>query len=234
LLNSDVKSFQRQCLMSRQELENKSVEAANSSSEAVSIITYVQGLKRNLNEWTHKVITYREAQNVLMKQRFQFPSDWTFTDQINGEWSAFNEILVRKDQSIQKHVTEFQTKILSEEKSVDARTTELVNEWDTSKPIDEDLNPEEALRSLQQFESKLKTMNEDQAKMVKAKEALELGSKINKITSSKVLASLEELNDLKEVWSEINKIHKQIETLKEKQWITIQVYYISFSVKILN
>ncbi len=221
--------------MSRQELENKSVEAANSSSEAVSIITYVQGLKRNLNEWTHKVITYREAQNVLMKQRFQFPSDWTFTDQINGEWSAFNEILVRKDQSIQKHVTEFQTKILSEEKSVDARTTELVNEWDTSKPIDEDLNPEEALRSLQQFESKLKTMNEDQAKMVKAKEALELGSKINKITkSSKVLASLEELNDLKEVWSEINKIHKQIETLKEKQWITIQVYYISFSVKILN
>jgi dynein heavy chain 1 len=220
--------------MSRQELENKSVEAANSSSEAVSIITYVQGLKRNLNEWTHKVITYREAQNVLMKQRFQFPSDWTFTDQINGEWSAFNEILVRKDQSIQKHVTEFQTKILSEEKSVDARTTELVNEWDTSKPIDEDLNPEEALRSLQQFESKLNTMNEDQAKMVKAKEALELGSKINKITSSKVLASLEELNDLKEVWSEINKIHKQIETLKEKQWITIQVYYISFSVKILN
>ena len=223
MLNSEVKSFQRQCLICRQELETKSVEAANSSAEAVSVITYVQGLKRNLNDWAHRVNAYREAQNVLMKQRYQFPSDWTHADQINGEWSAFNEILARKDQSIQTHVTQLQTKILSEEKSVDTKTKELVDEWESSKPINQDLNPDEALRSLQQFEVKLKSMNEDQTKMTKAKEALDLGAKINKTSSSKVLASLEELNDLKEVWSEMNKIHKQIETLKEKQWLTIQV-----------
>ena len=152
MLNNELKNFQRQCFTSRQELEIKSVEAASSSAEAVSIITFVQGLKRNLSDWSNKVVAYKEAQNVLMRQRYQFPSDWIHDDQINGEWSAFNEILVRKDHSIQTHVVQLQTKILAEEKAVDSRTTELITDWDSGKPINEDLKPEEALRSLQQYE----------------------------------------------------------------------------------
>ena len=67
-------------------------------------------------------------------------------------------------------------------------------------------------------------MQEDQIKMVKAKDALELkDSKANKNISSKISISLEELNDLKEVWSEMDMINKQLEVLKEKQWLTIQV-----------
>jgi len=114
MLNNELKSFLLKCSSSRQELEKKSVDTASSSSDVVSIITYVQGLKKHLSEWGQKVVSYSDAQNVLMKQRYQFPSDWTHSDQINGEWSAFNEILSRKDKSIQKHVNQLQAKILAE------------------------------------------------------------------------------------------------------------------------
>lgn len=44
---------------------------------------------------------YREGQRILERQRFQFPNNWLHVDNIEGEWSAFNEIIKRKDSSIQ-------------------------------------------------------------------------------------------------------------------------------------
>ena len=40
----------------------------------------------------------------MEKQRFQFPSNWLYADNVDGEWGAFNEILKRKDSSIQTQV----------------------------------------------------------------------------------------------------------------------------------
>lgn len=51
-----------------------------------------------------KVEVYREGQRILERQRFQFPSNWLHVDNIEGEWGAFNEIIKRKDSSIQTQV----------------------------------------------------------------------------------------------------------------------------------
>lgn len=54
--------------------------------------------------------------------RFQFPAQWLHVDNIEGEWSAFNEIMRRKDSSIQ---TQVKTKHRStEEKLTNIQTTE--------------------------------------------------------------------------------------------------------------
>lgn len=39
--------------------------------------------------------------------RFQFPTQWLHVDNIEGEWSAFNEIMRRKDSSIQTQVCSY-------------------------------------------------------------------------------------------------------------------------------
>lgn len=41
---------------------------------------------------------------ILKHFRFQFPPQWLHVDNIEGEWSAFNEIMRRKDSSIQTQV----------------------------------------------------------------------------------------------------------------------------------
>ena len=47
---------------------------------------------------------YKEGQRILERQRFQFPAGWRHSDNIEGEWSAFNDILRRKHDSIQTQV----------------------------------------------------------------------------------------------------------------------------------
>lgn len=79
---------------------------------------------------------YKEGQIILERQRFQFPSSWMYSDNIEGEWSAFNDILRRKDSSISTQVASLQMKIVSEDKVVESKTTDLLGEWDKEKPVE--------------------------------------------------------------------------------------------------
>jgi dynein heavy chain 1 len=44
---------------------------------------------------------FKESQKLLERQRYHFPSDWLYYDNVEGEWAAFNEILGRKEALIQ-------------------------------------------------------------------------------------------------------------------------------------
>lgn len=68
LLDTEMVHFHSQISKSRSELEQKSIEAS-STSDAVSLITYVQSLKRNMKAWGKQVEVYRNGQNILERQR---------------------------------------------------------------------------------------------------------------------------------------------------------------------
>ena len=122
-------------LQSRTDLEQQSIETSN-TSEAVGLITYVQSLKRKMKSWEKQVDLYKEGQRLLEKQRFQFPSTWLYSDNMEGEWSAFSDIIRRKDSSIQTQVASLQMKVISEDKLVESRTGELLTEWEKEKPVE--------------------------------------------------------------------------------------------------
>jgi dynein heavy chain 1 len=161
-------------------------------------------------------------ERILERQRYQFPSSWLYTDYIQGEWGAFNEILKRKDLSIQNQVASLQQKIISEERVVENKTTELVHDWDANKPVGGTLRPDQALKSLQVFEQKFNRIKEERDNMMKAKDALELRDSLGNPNDLRITVSIEELADLKGVWSELGKIWAQIDEQKDKQWLTVQ------------
>lgn len=103
-LGEDISDFFTNVSKARTELEQQSLEIAT-TAEAVTFITYVQGLKRKIKAWERSVDVYRDGQKILERQRYQFPSNWLYTDNIDGEWGAFNEILKRKDGTIQTQVS---------------------------------------------------------------------------------------------------------------------------------
>ena len=78
---------------------------------------------------------YKEGQRILERQRFQFPTSWLYSDNIEGEWGAFNDIMKRKDSSIQTQVASLQMKIVSEDKVVESKTSDLLADWDKDKPV---------------------------------------------------------------------------------------------------
>lgn len=103
LLGSGMRTFHVEVGAARTELEAYSVEAS-ATREAVAFITFVQDLRKKVARWTELVELYRTGQKVLERQRYQFPSDWVYVDQVEGEWSAFQEILHRKNTAIQEQV----------------------------------------------------------------------------------------------------------------------------------
>lgn len=162
--------------------------------------------------WDKQVEVFREAQRILERQRFQFPNNWLHVDNIEGEWSAFNEIIKRKDTAIQTQVASLQTKIISEDKAVETRTVDFLNDWERNKPTGGKIRPDDALQQLQIFEGKYTRLKEERDNVAKAKEALNLQeSAIPNNSSERMNVALEELHDLRGVWSELSKVWSQID-----------------------
>jgi dynein heavy chain 1 len=222
LLGNEMVTFHSSVSKSRSDLELQSIEAA-STSDAVCFITYVQQLKRNMKAWEKQVEIYREGQRILERQRFQFPTTWLHVENLEGEWGAFNEIIKRKDSSIQTQVASLQQKIVSEDKAVESRTNDFLNDWERSKPVEGHLKPDDALTQLQLFESKFARLKEERDNVAKAKEALELQEPGGVSTSEdKMQVVYEELQDLRGVWSELSRIWTQIDETREKPWLSVQ------------
>ncbi|KAL3873221.1 hypothetical protein ACJMK2_036362 [Sinanodonta woodiana] len=222
LLGNKMIEFHAQISKSRTELEQQSIDTAN-TSEAVSLITQVQALKRKMKSWEKEVELYSEGQRILERQRFQFPPNWLYSDNIDGEWGAFMDIMKRKDSSIQTQVASLQMKIVSEDKVVESKTVDLLQEWEKDKPIAGEMRPDIALKGLTILEGKFSRLKEERENVAKAKEALELAEPGQLSPSEeRVQVALEELQDLKGVWSELNRIWDQIDELKEKPWLSVQ------------
>lgn len=78
---------------------------------------------------------FRSGQKLLEKQRYQFPHNWLYTEQVDGEWGAFNDIMNRKEIAIQSQMGTLQGKITHEDEQVEQRTVELLAEWEKGKPV---------------------------------------------------------------------------------------------------
>lgn len=110
------------------------VDAAT-TSEAVGFITLMQELKRKLRSWEQQVEVFRAGEKILDRQRFQFPSNWVYVDNVEGEWGAFNEIVKRKESSVQTQIGTLQMQIVAEDRAVEQKTTELLQTWEKEKPV---------------------------------------------------------------------------------------------------
>ncbi|XP_037097970.1 cytoplasmic dynein 1 heavy chain 1 isoform X1 [Syngnathus acus] len=222
MLGQNMQDFHAQISKSRQDLEQHSVDTA-STSDAVNFITYVQTLKRKIKQFEKNVDLFRNGQRLLEKQRFQFPPSWLYIDNIEGEWGAFSDIMKRKDTAIQQQVANLQLKIVQEDKAVENRTTDLLNDWEKTKPVAGNLRPEEALQSLTIYEGNFGRLKVEREKCARAKEALELtDTGLLSGSEERVQVALEELHDLKEVWSELSKVWEQIDQMKEQPWVSVQ------------
>lgn len=87
----------------RGELETQTIEGST-TAQAVTFITFVQDLKRRVVKWAPDIEVFAAGEKTLERQRYPFASDWLYIDQVQGEWSAFNEILKRKDDMIRDQI----------------------------------------------------------------------------------------------------------------------------------
>ena len=95
-----MKETHASVLKARHDLELQSIESS-STAQAVTLITFVQDLERKSTIWAPQIQLFGSGQTTLERQRYQFPADWLYVDQMDGEWSAFTDMLSRKKTLIQ-------------------------------------------------------------------------------------------------------------------------------------
>ncbi|KAF9287595.1 hypothetical protein BGZ68_001583 [Mortierella alpina] len=216
MLGTSMKEFHSAVSKARYDLELHSVDS-NSTGEAVTFITFVQDLKRKVAKWENDVELFRQGQKTLERQRYQFPNDWLYCDQIDGEWSAFNEILSRKNNAIQDQIAGLQMKIVTEDKLVEQKISEILQDWEKNKPVQGNIKPDTATNVLNIFEGRVTRVKEEFDMVCRAKEALDLDLSMD----DRLEPVLEELRDLKSVWGSLAKIWQSIFEIKETLWSTV-------------
>ncbi|KIR72005.1 dynein heavy chain 1, cytosolic [Cryptococcus deuterogattii CA1014] len=216
-LGVSMKDTYNAILKARTELEGLAIEGS-STARAVSFITFVQDLKRKVQKWSPEIEQFDRGQKTLERQRYSFPADWLYIDQIQGEWSAFSEILKRKDDSIKEQVAGLQLKIVAEDRVIDQRIRDFIAEWEENKPLQGGIKAETAINTLNVFEGRLTRLLEEYNLVCRAKEALDL----EHVKDDRLQPVNEELRDLKAVWTALSGIWGRLAQLRETLWTAVQ------------
>ncbi|CAH7689012.1 hypothetical protein PPACK8108_LOCUS24065 [Phakopsora pachyrhizi] len=145
-----------------QDLEHHLIKTS-STAQAVAFITFVQDLKRKVKKWEPEIKI--------------FGKDWLYVNQIEGEWTVFNELLKQKNLTIQDQLARLQMKIVAEDKVVRSKIKTLLNDWEKEKPISRELQPDIAINPINLFETRVNRLQEEKRRFHQKSVALVGGLK---------------------------------------------------------
>lgn len=111
-----------------------------------------------------------------------------------------------------------QLKIVAEDKIVENKIQDIIAEWEQTRPVQGNIRADTALNTINVFETKLTRVQEEYDLVCRAKEALDL----DLIRHTRLEPVIEELKDLKAVWTALSGIWNQITDLRENSWATVQ------------
>lgn len=98
------------------------------------------------------------------------------------------------------------------------KIVDILASWEVNKPIQGSLKAEDAMQSVAEYEVKLNRLVEEIKAVARAKEALNL----DLVVDHRLDPMLEELQDLKSVWTALTSIWSQLAELRETLWSAIQ------------
>ena len=212
--NEGMIEFSKKIRAAKDILERNSLETE--SGDIVAFITEISKVNKNLSKWQTEMDKYKKAHTILQKQKFNFPQKFKKIEELDKEWNNFLNILKEKSNVMKEKEPGAKARISAEEATITARISELEKYWSEKKPDKAD-NPSEALEILSEAKKLIEEVNDSYVKNCKAKELLEMEySDPNKLNNL-----YDEIKDLEDVWTELNKIFSKIDEKKDTPFVAI-------------
>lgn len=197
----------------RENLEKHSFDLS-STSEIVESVTLLQGLSKKAAGWSADIVQYQSLEKLLTRHRYHFPAEWLFTERVLGEWSAFEQIRQRKMSKMSEQSSAIQAKILAEDVQLEQRIKSHTEEWKKSRPVSGTLNHDVAFNSLIAHETTLNKLESDSQRLNQAKRSLDMV--VRDTDATRLSATREELNGLKEIWTSLRVIWVELDELSSR------------------
>ncbi|KAK6094055.1 dynein heavy chain [Batrachochytrium dendrobatidis] len=211
-MGTGMRSFHTDIVAARLELEH--ITIGTSTNDMVSFVIFLEDLRSKEVLWSAQVATFQQGQKILERQRFHFPSNWLYFDQVNADWGALREILTRKSRFVDQQVGRLRERVHDEDLAVVKKMKELLVEWDQNKPIYGEVKPSAAISILQTFEARITSSCKDFEQLSRAKKAL----KIDGLSKNYLEHALDELTDLSGVWGALSAIWTALDDVQDTLW----------------
>jgi dynein heavy chain 1 len=151
-LNENLNKFFTVIKNARQKLEKIDFTTGENTVSSISDLNYC---KKNVPKWSSDLEHFKDGQKLLEVQRFHFPNDWTFSDQIEGDWLVVKQILSKKSEDFDRMYEDLKAKLDLEETNIRLKIEDINKLWEEKKPYEGDLSAKEALDVLTVVETKL-------------------------------------------------------------------------------
>jgi dynein heavy chain 1 len=201
-------------------LEQVSLDSSSNTDDIVLGVTFIQEMKQKLGAWSKEVQKLIDSEKTLKRQRHIFRADWVETSVVRGQFEHLEQILDKRNRSMEQQVPLLQARVVAEDKASSKRVTDAASAWEHDKPLRGNMKPSDALEILTKFDLTMKKASLDQEKLVRAKDALGLD---HEVEGSAISEALEELADLKEVWESIAKPYDTLEELKQTVFSSAEI-----------
>jgi dynein heavy chain 1 len=205
-----------QLLMSRKVLEANTLNIS-SVQDMVSTITAVQQQKVLSNSIGQLAGKIRAAERLLVKSRFKFPDDYIYTDQLENDLDVVVHLIANLSKSIDENLDIIHKTVEAECLRVQTSILEAREDWKSSKPPD-DTSPPEAIEILSAIENSLVALSSRRVALIEAVSLLELPVTI----PGDVSDAVDEVKDLKSVWSSLQSLWALLEDLKNLSWYSLK------------
>ncbi|KAK9469716.1 dynein heavy chain, N-terminal region 1-domain-containing protein [Lipomyces arxii] len=215
ILNTKIQDMHSDLEKTRKELEIQTLDMS-SIRRAVNFVTFIQSASAKVEPFAASIESSKIGQIALSRNRYQFPADYIFSDQIDGEWSAFLEILARKRKVVDDKLYDLRSKVQAEHKLVTDQVNRAVDAWNEEKPVAGTTAPDAALAVLEKFDKQLSNLKTEQELVSHATKALDI-----ELQSANTLElTLQEIQDFKSVWSALSSVWRALNDLRETPWVS--------------
>ncbi|OWB58788.1 hypothetical protein B5S28_g4867 [[Candida] boidinii] len=228
LLFDESKSVHSFLKNSRKSLESIDINI-NDVENTVKLINIVYNIKDNnlkLENFKSNLNDLEMAQNLLINKLFRFPSNWIYFEQISSDLLSLNELLEKRVKYIDNNISSISKNLKFSLTKVSNNLNILKTDWNNEKPIGDSnglINSVEALRNIDIFLNKLNNLITQREDLNKTFQYLNIPIDSNLNNSfNGINEFLNEINDLKSVWSSISVLSDTLNNLNDLKWTEVK------------
>ncbi|KAF4732244.1 hypothetical protein FOZ63_029748, partial [Perkinsus olseni] len=213
-----TRSMLSQLEKARGSLERQTL-AVTSCREIAEFVTCVREAQGNAGKaWAQRVVSLRAGEKLLERQRYAFPRDWVWTDRVEGEWTALEQVLNRRVKLLEESKDKVEHMIAFHDTKVMEQIDSLYEEWGTMRSHQtvaaSTESPTRALQTISVFDSRLQKVQADLSQVIKAKLVLDVDC-----SNERRLDPLrEDVSNLRAVWEGLGGVRHKLSEISDTPW----------------
>lgn len=84
-----------------------------------------------------------DSEKLLKRQRHVFRGDWLEASLVGGQLQQVEQLLTKRNRTMQEQIPLLQSRVVAEDKANSQRVSDLVNDWESNKPLMGNITPDQ-------------------------------------------------------------------------------------------